>query len=77
MVCITYIWNQVIGDGHRHQHSILDNTHLDCLHHQSQPGLAQGRQPRPLGPRELFQEDKQGLPTDQQLLHNLEGVGRW
>lgn len=42
MVCITCIWNQVIGDGHRHQHSILDNPHMNCLHHQSQPGLAQG-----------------------------------
>lgn len=42
MVCITCIWNQVIGDGHWHQHSILDSAHLDCLDHQSQPGLAQG-----------------------------------
>lgn len=43
MDCVTWcIWNQVIGDGHWHQHSIWDNAHLDGLHHQSQPGLAQG-----------------------------------
>lgn len=43
MVCVTWcIWNQIIGDGHWHQHSIWDNAHLDGLYHQSQPGLALG-----------------------------------
>lgn len=43
MVCVTWcVWNQVIGDSHWHQHSIWDSATLDRLHHQSQPGLAQG-----------------------------------
>ena len=36
------LWNQVVGDSHRHKQSVWDDGCLDPLHHQAQPGQAQG-----------------------------------